>query len=1222
MKKLFTFFFAFVWALCAFAQLPYNTTMTQSYYNDSKTVITKEGTVNWNDGGIRLGTTSNWTPGNWSDKYVVIALNQTSIPYQLTFKYKCNSGIATTPNWSVSESSDNSNWSTIWSAVTPTSSSVSVSTDTYTATPIEFSKSTKYIKLCYTGNYSGTFIDIKVSDQAYVNNPKVGDNEISSLDFGTGTISSGKAELAFDVEWCNVPAFSVTSDNAAFFAVSPASFGGKAKYGTQTVTVTYDRDKEVGEHNATITMTNGSITKTVTVSGATTKRAQAIHWAADLTATSFTLNAEDALSGAQVATADNEEAEITFASDNTEVIAVSEDGKTLYAVDNGTANVTVTATGNDIYTEATDTKLFTVTSNKKQVITWEQNFMSLKTNANPNTIELTATATSGGTVTYALEEGSDNCVKLSGENNATMTITGTPGVAYIIATQEGGEINEEIWIAASARKQIKVRNPNSDCDEYALADQSFNFSQGHKSSAAIQEYNLVGKPTQLTFTAKAGGKQYIWSEREAIYVDQYANFGSGLEWRQLTSMVMDESSKNYGPYTLNETATKIRFRTNDYSEHNVSNISVPRKKELVVSETSIVENVERNVKWSKVISVSRSNIDVVDIAVESSDPNCKFEVSKSSIGTDCADRTTETFEVSITPREKDSVYTGTITLTDGKATPTTHTITLQLTAVGFNQSINNFDLPENAYTMDTVLLAATATSELPVVYLSSDSTVAYVENNQLVILKAGTVDITAYQEGDDRYNATSMTKTIVLHLTPTEVLEAPVATEILEGTALSESQLRGGKATVEGSFAWENLETIPTDGNSYPVIFTPSNDSVYASTKVNVPVVVSQWPATYGEAEVFFCSGDSVEYDSVWYYAPIVKEVVFSEKNIYGSDSIVTLTVTELLPTASSEEKTIVYGTDTAWNGIALNDSTVGEHIVTYVTTNVAGCDSTVTLTLTVEKQKTEEVSVPLSFCQGGFVEYRDTTYYEAGVDTILALGEIKDTLYCVSVEVLLPSDSTEYKTIVYGTDTAWNGIALNDSTVGEHIVTYVTTNAAGCDSTVTLTLTVEKQQTVESYYPISVCNGDSAEYRGKWYYEAGADTVLVEGAISDTLVYVTIAMLQADTMILDNDTLYVGDTLFIEANVWYFDGVLLTDTAYDMAEESAFDLIRIMKNEYGCDSTIVRHIVVVAKPEPDTPTAIEGVKAAEKAVKEFRNGIIYIRRGEHIYTTSGLLVK
>jgi hypothetical protein len=819
------------------AQLPFNTTLTQSHYNDSKTVIQKEGTVNW-DSGIRLGTKNNWTTGNWNDKYVVIALNQTSIPYQLTFKYTCNCSIASNPDWYVEESSDNTNWSKIWSTVTPTSTSVSVSTDTYTVDPIDLSKSTKYIKLCYTGNYSGTFSEIRVSDQAYVNDPTVDAQVIAALDFGANSISSGVEEKAFDVEWCNIDALTVTSDNA-LFTVSPASFGGKVKYGTQTVTVGYNRDQEVGKHNGMITITNGTITKTVSVSGSTTKRDQAIHWNANLVATNFTMNAEESLTGSEIATADNEEAEVTYESSDENVIAVSEDGKTLYAGENGKAMITITATGNDIYNEKVESKEFTVTSNKKQVIVWDQNFMGLKTNAEPNTIELMATATSGGEVTYALEDGSDDCVTLSG---STLTITGTPGVAYIIATQAGGEINGEVWIAAQARKQVKVRDPHSACDEYALADESFTFAQGHKSTFAVQEYSLIGKPTQLTFTAKAGGKQYIWSEREPIYIDQYANFGSGLEWQQVQAITLDDNSTNYGPYALNETATKIRFRTGDYSQQDVSNISVPRKKEMVVSETAIEENAERNVRWSKTISVSRSNIDVVDIHVESDDPNCPFEVSKTSIGTDCADRGTETFEVFITPREKGVTYTGIITITDGKANPTRHTIDLQVTAVAFNQSITGFELPESCFTTDEVEVpAAVATSGLEVIFLSSDSTIAYVEDNKLVILKSGTVDIIAYQEGNDRYNETSLKKTIEIKKAPVEILEAPTASAIKAGEALSESVLTGGSASVEGSFAWQDPETKPATGKAaYPVVFTPKNDVIYAEAIVEVLVEVER----------------------------------------------------------------------------------------------------------------------------------------------------------------------------------------------------------------------------------------------------------------------------------------------------------------------------------------------------------------------------------------------
>ena len=898
MKKFYTLILiAFMGIGQVFAQLPYNTTLTQSHYNNSSVIVGKSGSISWSN-GIHLGNGGGGF--NWNDKYVTIALDQQSIPYQLKLKYKCTNVGSTDPDWYVDESSDNTNWTRVWNTQSSSTSTSGLQT-------IDLSKSTKYIRLIYSGNFGGIYSDISVSDQAYVNDPKVGDNIISSLDFGANTISSGVEEKTFDIEWCNVNALTVTSDNA-LFTVSPASFGGKAQYGTQTITVGYNRNQEVGEHSGIITITNGSITKTVTISGATTKREQAIHWNTDLVATNFTMNAEDALTGADLAMADNEEAVLTYSSDDENVIAVSEDGKTLYAVDNGTATITVTATGNTIYNEKTESKVFTVTSNKKQVIIWEQNFMGLNTNANPNTIELAATATSGGEVTYALEDGSDNCVTLNGN---VLTITGTPGVAYIIASQVGGEINGEVWIAATARKQIKVRDPNSACDEYALADQSFTFAKGDKSSMYVQEFNLVGKSTQLTFTAKRGKFKNLWdswTEQQEMYVDQYANFGSGLEWRQVTSFKTAEDNTNYGPFNIDETATKLRFRSGEYAEQTVSNISIPRKKEMIVSENAIEETAERNVKWSKTISVSRSNVDVVDITVSE---NCPFEVTKTSIGTDCADRGTETFEVFFTPAVKDSVYTGTITITDGKANPTTHTINLAVTCTGYNQSINGFVLPASCQTMDTVVLPkATATSELDVVYLSSDSTIAYVENNALVILSAGTVKIIAYQAGDERFNEVSETKTIQIHLTPIMVSIAPTASEVAVGAPVGMAWLFGGEAEVDGTFSWLNPNQIMNEEGevSVPVLFTPDQNKIYTTATVDILVTVTAQPRTYGEYTAEVCEGDSIEFAGVWYNDAVQDSLHITlpdTTNMYGGDSIVILTFIVHPKEVETSEETI-----------------------------------------------------------------------------------------------------------------------------------------------------------------------------------------------------------------------------------------------------------------------------------------------------------------------------
>ena len=818
------------WTSTAWAQLPYNTTMTQSHYKSSGTIVSSNK-ASWSD-GIEVSSGG----FNWDDKYVVIALAQTSIPYQLKFKYKCSSSWATNPNWSVAESADNSNWVNVWSTESNSTSTSSLQT-------VDLSKSTKYIKLCYSGNFGGTFSDIIVSDQAYVHDPTVNDQKITSLDFGTGNITSGKADLTFDIEWCNVEALSVSSDNTDFFTVSPASFGGTVQYGTQTVTVYYNRDKAVGDHSGTITIKNSSTTKTVTVSGSTTKRSQAIHWNAELEATVFTLNAEDYLTGDEIATADNEEADITFSTSNESIIAVSEDKKSIIAIATGTADITVKATGNEVYTECSDTKTFTVTPLKKQTITWEQNLLGLKTNANPKTIALEATATSGGIVTYAIEGGSADCITLGGENNATLTITGTPGEAYIIATQAGGVIGDEEWISATARKLVKVRNPQAACDEYALADQSFSFSKGDKTSMSVQSYDLTGKPTQLTFYAKYGGKKFAWSEQEPMLIEQYANFGSGLEWKLVESIMPTTSGGNFGPYPLEETATKIRFRSGEYGSQNVSNISVPRKKELVVSETTITEDAERNVKWKKTISVTRSNVDVVDIIVNSDDENCPFTVSKNSIGQDCADRTTETFDIYITPREKNTTYTGTVTITDGKANPTTHEIKLSITAIAFNQTISGFDVPETAWTTDVIpAFTATASSGLEVTFSTSDENIARIVNgNELEIITAGEVKVIAYQAGDDKWNEVRVEKTIIISKVAAPITANPTASDLVYGQTLAESTLTGGEAEVDGTFAWEDNTIVPNAGDqTVKVIFTPENDAWYESSSVDVTLHVEK----------------------------------------------------------------------------------------------------------------------------------------------------------------------------------------------------------------------------------------------------------------------------------------------------------------------------------------------------------------------------------------------
>lgn len=421
---------------------------------------------------------------------------------------------------------------------------------------------------------------------------------------------------------------------------------------------------------------------------------------------------------------------------------------------------------------------------------------------------------------------------------------------------------------------------------------------------------------------------------------------------------------------------------------------------------------------------------------------------------------------------------------------------------------------------------------------------------------------------------------------------------------------------------FENGAFVALHGGEVTVTAKQAGNYKYNAAADVVKTITIVPPTTYGNFEQFTCD-EAVEFFNQTYEESFADDVTVGE-NYLGGDSIVHVNIVINHATFGTDEMTIVYGDEVEWNGIALKDSTVGAHSVVAVLTNAAGCDSTVTLTLTVNKIETLEVPVDLAFCAGGSEWYRGTEYAEAGVYDVPVEGATRDTLYKVNVTVLQPSFVEEDMTIIVGTDTAWNGIALKDSTVGVHYVEFVTTNVAGCDSTVTLTLTVNKLEMLETEYQIEICEGSEQEYRGVTYNEEGMFTLdVIEGETRDTLLTVVVTVnAKGYEEILLTDT--IGNTIEIPEGEWTL-GDDIVSGSYQIQETDIEGLVfvQIGETEKGCEAVTKIIVTVEEKPQDQgDPTGFENVGEAQKAVKEFRNGVLYIRRGEKMYTASGELVK
>ncbi len=186
-------------------------------------------------------------------------------------------------------------------------------------------------------------------------------------------------------------------------------------------------------------------------------------------------------------------------------------------------------------------------------------------------------------------------------------------------------------------------------------------------------------------------------------------------------------------------------------------------------------------------------------------------------------------------------------------------------------------------------------------------------------------------------------------------------------------------------------------------------------------------------------------------YTASNNSATWTETNAAGCDSVVTL---DLTINNSSSSTDIITACD-SYTWLDGNNYTASNNTATYTTTNAAGCDSVVTLDLTINYSNTggDVITACDSYTWLDGNTYTTsnntatwTTTNAAGCDSIITLN-------------LTINNSSSSTDVITACD-SYTWLDGNNYTASNNIATYTIPNATGCDSIVTLDLTINSSNT------------------------------------------------------------------------------------------------------------------------------------------------------------------
>ena len=334
---------------------------------------------------------------------------------------------------------------------------------------------------------------------------------------------------------------------------------------------------------------------------------------------------------------------------------------------------------------------------------------------------------------------------------------------------------------------------------------------------------------------------------------------------------------------------------------------------------------------------------------------------------------------------------------------------------------------------------------------------------------------------------------------------------------------------------------------------------------VNIPVGVL--PSYYGEVWDTVCqnypySGNGFSISAS--QTATVGEVTdtHSIPTAFGCDSTVILHLIVIPGTTGYEEQTIaVNELPYTWHGVTFQSE--GTQTITLSDAN--GCDSVVTLVLNVLPNSVYYIDTAV--CENDFpFTWNGVLFQTAGTqEVVYPTGNGTDSIVRMTIRII-PSQSVTVTDDVCQ-NSAYSGYgfnvpATNTSNPGIITLTDVLTDQNGCDSTVTLNLTV--RPVYNHVFDVVTC--DSYTWNGQVYTVSGPYTqhfTSVSGCDSTVTQNVVIVTPYGD----------VWDTV---CQNYPYTGYGFTIPASQTSSVGEITQTRAIPSNYDCDSTLTIHLLVI----------------------------------------------